>query len=263
VLIAPSAAGALARPGAPLALLGAFAAFCLMSSATYLINDVRDLESDRRHPRKRLRPVAAGELSARAALAAAGGLALAAVLLAATVSSALVLVVLGYLALTISYSLLWREVVVTDLLVVAGGFVFRAVGGGAAVGVSLSSSFLLVTSACALFLVVGKRHGELATPGVSRQTLERYSSRTLRLLLVGSAVLACLAYASWSFGRAGAGPWLALSLLPFGLWLGRYAALIRDGAGETPEDLVLGDGGLIALSLLWTLLFIAGIHGAG
>ncbi len=144
-----------------------------MSSATYLINDVRDLDSDRRHPRKRRRPVAAGELTVRTALAAAVGLALTAVLMAALVRSALVLVVLGYLALTLSYTTLWREVVVMDLLLIAGGFVFRAVAGGAAVGVSLSSSFLVVTSAGALFLIIGKRLGELACAGqTARGTLD-------------------------------------------------------------------------------------------
>lgn len=264
VLIAPATAGALTRPGAPLALLGAFVAFCLMSSATYLINDVRDLEPDRRHPRKRLRPVAAGELSVPAALTGAAALALAAVLVAALVRSSLVVVVLGYLALTLSYTTLWRDVVVMDLLLIAGGFVFRAVAGGAAVGVSLSSAFLVVTSACALFLIVGKRLGELAASGqTARATLRRYSPRALRLLLGGSASVGCLAYASWSFGRPGGGPWLALSIVPFALWLARYGVLVREGAGETPEELVLRDAGLLRLSIAWTLLFAVGIYGAG
>lgn len=266
VLIAPATAGALNRPGAVSALLGAFLAFCLMSSATYLINDVRDREADRRHPRKRLRPVAAGEISVRAALATAVALAASACLVALLVRSTLVVVVLGYAALTLSYALLWREVVVMDVLVIAGGFVLRAVAGGAAVGISLSSSFLLVTSACALFLIVGKRHAELVDPGrmsAARPTLERYSRRGLRLLLIASAAVGCVAYASWSLSRPASGPWLGLSLIPFSLWLSRYAGLVRAGAGETPEELVLGDGGLMALSLLWTLLFLAGIYGSG
>src|SRR5207302_2580960 len=102
VLIAPATAGALTRPGAVVALLGAFVSFCLMSSATYLINDVRDRASDRGHPRKRFRPVAAGQLSPPAALRAAAGLALAAVVTGWLVRSALAVVVLGYGALTFS-----------------------------------------------------------------------------------------------------------------------------------------------------------------
>lgn len=266
VLIAPATAGALSHPGAASALLGAFVAFCLMSSATYLINDVRDREADRRHPRKRVRPVASGEVSVSAALAAAAVLGGSACVIAFSVRSTLAVVVLGYAALTLSYVLLWRDVVVMDVLVIAGGFVLRAVAGGAAVGISLSSSFLLVTSACALFLIVGKRHAELVDPDrmtAARATLEHYSRRGLRLLLVASVTVGVLAYASWSLSRPASGPWLGLSLVPFGLWLTRYAGLVRAGAGEAPEELVLHDRGLMALSLLWTLLFVAGIYGSG
>ena len=265
VLIAPAAAGALSRPDAGSALVGAFVAFCLISSAAYLINDVRDRATDRRHPRKRLRPVAAGQLSPGAALQAAAALALAAVVAGVLVRSALALVVLGYGALTLSYTLWWRDIVLIDMFAVAGCFVLRAVAGGAAVGVSLSRPFLVVTSACALFLVVGKRHAELLGPGrstASRATLRRYSRRGLWILLAGSATLGVVAYADWSFTRPVLGPWLALSLIPFGLWLTRYAALVNEGAGEAPEALVLRDHALLALSLIWAVLFIAGIYGS-
>lgn len=265
VLIAPAAAGAISRPGALFALFGAFVAFCLISSATYLINDVRDRATDRRHPRKRFRPVAAGHLSPGAAIEAAAALALAAVVAGLLVRSALALVVLGYGALTLSYTLWWRDIVLIDICAVAGCFVLRAVAGGAAVDVSLSRSFLVVTSACALFLVVGKRHAEFLGPGrstASRATLRRYSRRGLWLLLAGSAILGFVAYADWSITRPALGPWLALSLIPFGLWLTRYATLVRAGAGEAPEALVVRDHALLALSLLWVLLFTAGIYGS-
>jgi decaprenyl-phosphate phosphoribosyltransferase len=265
VVIAPATAGAAVRPGAVPALLAAFVSFSLMSSATYLINDVRDRASDRRHPRKRLRPVAAGQLSPQAALRAAALLALAAALVASLEHSVLIVVVLGYGALTLSYTFWWREVVLLDIVAVAGGFVLRAVAGAAAVDVSLSRSFLVVTSACALFLVVGKRYAELLTadgPRPSRATLRRYTRRELRLLLAGTALLACIAYTSWSVSRPAHGSWLALSLIPFALWLGRYAALVRAGAGEFPEELVLHDNALVGLGLVWTLLFIAGIYGS-
>jgi decaprenyl-phosphate phosphoribosyltransferase len=265
VVIAPATAGAIVRPGAALQLLAAFASFCLMSSATYLVNDVRDRASDRLHPRKRLRPVAAGELSPRRALRAAALLALTAAAIASLERSVLVAVVLGYGALTLSYTLWWRDIVLLDIVAVAGGFVLRAVAGAAAVDVSLSRAFLVVTSACALFLVAGKRYAELlgaCGPSSCRATLRRYTRRGLRLLLAGSAVLACGAYTSWSFGRSVHGPWLALSLIPFALWLGRYAALVRAGAGESPEELVLHDNALVGLGLVWTFLFVVGNYGS-
>jgi decaprenyl-phosphate phosphoribosyltransferase len=266
VLIAPATAGVLGRASAVPALLGAFAAFCLMASATYLINDVRDRDCDRRHPRKRTRPIAAGEVSVRAALALAAGLGLTSLIVAMLVGSMLAIVVGAYAALTFSYSLLWREVVYMDVIVIAGGFVFRAVAGGAAVNVPLSPAFLIVTSACAVFLVAGKRHAELVAAGgvsAARTTLQRYSRRGLRLLLVTSAGLACVAYTGWSLNRPAAGAWLGLSLVPFVLWIGRYAALVRAGAGEAPEELVLRDTGLVALSLVWTLLFVTAVYGPG
>lgn len=265
MVIAPATGGALTRTDAPLVLLGAFVSFCLMSSATYLINDVRDRDSDRRHPRKRLRPVASGQLSPGAALRAAGAMAMAAVVVALLVRFALAGVVLAYAALTLSYTLWWRDIVVLDVLAVAGGFVLRAVAGAAAVDVSLSGCFLAVTSACALFLVVGKRYAELTTAGrrsASRRALRRYTRRGLRRLLAASALLGCVAYASWSLARPAVGPWLGLSLIPFGLWLGRYAALVRQGAGEAPEELVLRDHALLVLSLVWAVLFVAGIYGS-
>jgi decaprenyl-phosphate phosphoribosyltransferase len=237
-----------------------------MSSATYLVNDVRDRDSDRRHPRKRLRPVAAGEMSVARALMAAAVLSLAALTVASLVSSMLVIVLVGYVALTLSYTLLWREVVLMDILVIAAGFVFRALAGAAAVNIALSRSFLVVTSACALFLIVGKRHAEFVSARrrfATRTTLSRYSRRGLRLLLLASAGVGCVAYGAWSLNHRASGPWLALSLAAFVLWLARYFALVRQGAGEAPEELALGDPGLAALSLVWSLLFIVGVYGAG
>jgi decaprenyl-phosphate phosphoribosyltransferase len=266
VVIAPATAGALSRPGAVGALVVAFASFCLMSSATYLVNDVRDRESDRRHPRKRRRPVAAGQLAPRAAIRAAVMLGVTGLALAWSVRPALAGVLLGYALLTLTYTVWWRDVVLLDIVAVAGGFVLRAVGGAVAVDVSLSRAFLVVTSACALFLVAGKRYGELVRAGTrapARATLRRYTTRGLRLLLSATTAVACLAYAGWALKRPAPGPWLSLSLIPFGLWLGRYGSLVRSGAGEAPEELVLRDGTLVALSLIWALLFTAGIYGTG
>lgn len=263
VVLAPAAAGALTRPSVLAEAAGAFASFCLLSSATYLVNDVRDREQDRRDPRKRHRPVAAGELAPRGALRLAAVMAIIGVVLAVTVRPALGLVGIGYVTLTTSYSIWWRRVVVADLLAVAGGFVLRAIGGGAATNLPLSRSFLIVTSACALFLVVGKRYAELIRNGPrtpARATLRRYSRRALRLLLTGAGALGCAAYAWWAFALPGPGAWRELSMLPFVAWLGRYRKLLGAGAGEAPEELILGDPMLVALSVVWVVLFTGGVY---
>jgi decaprenyl-phosphate phosphoribosyltransferase len=266
VAIAPAAAGALTRPAAIAAVCGALIAFCLISSATYLVNDVRDREQDRRHPRKRLRPIAAGELAPRGALRIAAVLALLGLGLAVAVRPPLAAVAVGYLALTTSYSLVWRHVVIADIVAIAGGFVLRAVAGGVAAGVPLSRSFLIVTSACAVLMIAGKRYAEL-TGGrgalATRGTLRRYSRTLLRRLLAGAALLGAVAYGRWAFFRPDLGPWLELSALPFTLWLGRYLAMVARGFGEAPEELVLRDSALLVLGGLWLVLFGAGIYVAG
>ena len=143
-----------------------------------------------------------------------------------------------------------------DIAAVSAGFVLRAIGGAAAAGVGLSRSFVIVISACALFMVVGKRYAELGAPHPSRTALRRYSRRGLRLLLSLAATVACAAYAWWAFSRSPR----ALSIVPFVLWLGRYRSLVRAGAGEAPEELVVHDPGLVALGGLWGTLFASRVY---
>jgi decaprenyl-phosphate phosphoribosyltransferase len=265
VVLAPTAAGALAQRGADAQVLGAFVAFCMLSSATYLVNDVRDRESDRLHPRKRFRPIAAGDLSPRRALRIAVLLAACGVCLSVVVRPALGAVAVCYLALTLSYSLVWRDVVVADIVMVAAGFLMRAAAGGVATDVRLSKSFLVVTSACALFLVAGKRYAEVrgrANRPSTRRTLQRYSPQGLRLLCLGAASIGALAYALWAFTRPAPGPWVELSLFPFVLWLGRYTMLLGTGAGEAPEEVILRDPSLLLIGAAWAILFLTGLHGA-
>jgi decaprenyl-phosphate phosphoribosyltransferase len=263
VLAAPAAAGVAARPAIALEVLAGFVVFCLLASATYLINDVRDHKQDRRHPTKRSRPVAAGELSPTVAVSAAAAMALVGLTLAAIVRPTLAAVGLAYLLLTGSYSLWWRRVVVADILAIAAGFVMRAVAGGAATNIDLSRWFLLVTSCGAIFLVAGKRYAELSDNGngtPSRETLRRYSIGSLRLLIAASATAATVAYAGWAFTRGQEHVLYELSLVPFTLWLGRYAQLLARGAGEAPEELILRDRVLLALSVVWALVFLAAVY---
>lgn len=263
VLAAPCAAGVIARPVVAAEVAGAFVVLCLLSSATYLVNDVRDLEQDRLHPRKRARPVAAGEISPRTALRAAAVMALLGVALATVMDPKLGAVACCYLALTASYSLWWRRVVVADILVIAAGFVLRALAGGVATDIYLSRWFVIVTASCAFFLVAAKRYAELrehSGPGPVRATLRRYSSGSLRLTLCAAAAVTAVAYTSWAFTRPAHVVWYGLSIVPLLLWLGRYATLIGAGAGQAPEELILRDRTLLALSVAWTVLFLGGVY---
>jgi decaprenyl-phosphate phosphoribosyltransferase len=265
VLAAPCAAGVIDRPLVAAQVAGAFVVMCLMSSATYLVNDVRDREQDARHPRKRLRPIAAGELEPRLALRIAFAFAFAGIAAGSALAPGLGAAAVGYLLLTGSYSLWLRAVAGLDVIVVAAGFVLRALAGGVATDIYLSRYFVIVTGSCAIFLVAAKRYAELreqdgAGAAWVRKTLHRYSLGRLRLTLIVVASVAGVAYTGWAFTRPNHLVWYGLSIAPFLLWLGRYASLIAGGAGQAPEELILRDRTLLGLSLAWSVLFLGGVY---
>jgi len=244
----------------------AIAAFCLLSSATYLVNDVRDREQDRHHPTKRARPVASGALAPRSALCVAALLCLAGLGIGLALRWQFALLGVGYLALTTSYSLWWRRVIGLDILAIAAGFVIRAAAGGAAVDVGLSRWFLLVTSCGAVFVVAAKRYAELREEhhaGALRHSLGGYSLGMLRAVIALAGSGAAGAYILWVSTRPADGPWYELTIMPVALWLGRYAVLVARGGGEAPEELILGDRPLLAVTLVWVLLFVGAIYVGG
>jgi decaprenyl-phosphate phosphoribosyltransferase len=263
LLAAPLAAGVITHGAVMRNVAVAVVAFCLVSSATYLLNDVRDREQDRVHPRKRLRPIASGALPVRVALAIAVVLAGGGLAIAALVRPELAAVCGGYLLLMAVYSLWLRRVIVADILVIAAGFVARAAAGGVAAHVGLSAWFLVVVSCGAIFVVAAKRHAELlgvARDGHTRATLRRYSAIALRAILAVAAAVASVAYAVWAFGRPQHGPWYEISVVPVVLWLCRYGVLVGRGEGEAPEELILRDRMLLALTVIWTGLFLGGVY---
>jgi decaprenyl-phosphate phosphoribosyltransferase len=272
VVAAPGAAGALGHDDVPVRVALACLAFCFLSAGIYALNDCRDAAEDRRHPRKRFRPVAAGELSQRDAVILGLTWLTSGLTICFVIRPLLGLVAFGYLALTLSYTALWRHVPVVDVLVVASGFVFRALAGGVAAPVALSRWFVLVVSSAALFVAAGKRYAELvrverggAGAPAGRRVLAAYSERGLRLLLAGSAGSALFAYWVWAFAVPDVDdvPWRPLTAVPFTICLLRYSRLLRGGAGEAPEEMVLSDRILILGGVAWLLLFGLAVHAAG
>ena len=203
VVGAAGAAGALGHDDVPVRVGLAFVAFCLLASGIYAINDVRDAAEDRLHPRKRFRPVAAGDLDPSVATLLGVGLLSTGVALCVAVRPLLGLVAVGYVALTVSYTIALRRVAFLDIAAIAGGFVLRAVAGGVAAPVTLSRWFVLVVTSAAVLLAASKRHAELrrteqaGTGG--RSVLARYGAARLRLIIAGSAAVALFAYGVWAF----------------------------------------------------------------
>jgi decaprenyl-phosphate phosphoribosyltransferase len=268
VIAAAGAAGALGHDDTPARVTVACVAFCLLASGIYAINDVRDADEDRRHPRKRFRPVAAGDLDARIATGIGMSLLLAGMLLCAAIGPLLALVGAGYVVLTLSYTLLWRHLIVFDIFAVAGGFVLRAVAGGVAAPVALSRWFLLVVTSAAVFVAAAKRYAELrradSQGNPRRRVLHSYTPRGLELIIAGATVVALLAYCVWAFSLPAVRgiPWRPLTILPFAACLLRYGRLVRAGAGEAPEDVLLSDRPLQLAGLLWLALFALEVHAA-
>ena len=261
---APAAAADLGDTGVLLAALGAFAAFCLVSSATYLLNDVVDADADRVHPTKRERPIAAGHVSPRAGLAAsllllAGGLGL-----AYAIEWRLGLLLTGYKALTIAYTFRLKHTATVHIVVVASGFVVRAVAGGVATDIALSNWFLAVPSFGSLFMVAGKRHGELLQigDGSTRPALAQYTLSHLQFLVSMTAAVAIVTYCLWAFDhpRTSEIPWWGLSIVPFVAGIMRYAWLVDRGEGGAPEELILRDPGMRLVVVTWVALFLGSVY---
>jgi decaprenyl-phosphate phosphoribosyltransferase len=267
VVAAPGAAGVLTEARALADTAIAFGCFCLAASGTYFLNDALDADADRMHPTKRDRPVASGTVTRRAAVTGGVVLLAAALGLSFAARAQLALVVGGYLALTLAYSVWLKHEAVLDLGAVAAGFVLRTIAGGVAVGVPISEWFLIVAGAGSLFVVTGKRHAELLELGDEatnhRPALEWYSRTFLNYVRALASSVAVLAYCLWAFQEsedAGEPVWFELSIVPFVLAVLRYALLLEQGRGGAPEDLVLSDRTLAALGVVWAVLFAGAVH---
>ena len=249
-----------AKLGDPIRLVEAFAAFaayCAASSASYLVNDLRDLEEDRLHPTKQKRPLARGELSARTALGLAGALGAVALGIGAALGLASLGLVAAFLALQVAYSVRLKHVVLIDVMTIGALFVIRAAAGAEAVHVRISPWLLLCTALLALFLGLAKRRGELVlvgaeqTPG--RPVLEGYSLTLVDQLVAVVASSTVIAYSLYTFTARDTRAMMAtIPFVLFGVF--RYLLLIyRDDLGEEPEQVLLSDRPILATVGLWAL----------
>jgi 4-hydroxybenzoate polyprenyltransferase len=249
----------------------AFAAFCLVSSAHYIFNDIRDLEEDRRHPIKSKRPLAAGRLKKGPAVAAMLLLAVAGLGGAAALSMPFFYISVGYLVLQALYSIKLKHVVILDIFVVAAGFVIRVVAGGLVIGVSISSWLLICTMLLALFLAMSKRRHELVLlEGEAenhRPILKEYTTYLLDQMISVVTASTLVAYCLYTISEdtvARFGTKNLILTVPFVLYgIFRYLYLIHQKEeGGSPEHLILKDKPLLIDIFLWvaSALLILGLR---
>ncbi len=266
VLVAPAAAGVITQPRSLLAAGVAVLTFALASAGIYLVNDVVDVEADRRHPSKRRRPVAAGELSTRAAVLTGVALLALALTVAAAQSWQLLLVIAVYEAIQLAYCLGWKNQPVIELMCVASGFLLRAIAGGVAVHVDLSQWFLTAAGFGALFVAAGKRYAESVrfnkTGAAVRPVLAVYTDTYLRFVWTMSAAVLLLTYALWAFTiRESTGTvWGVVSAVPFLAAVLRYAVDVDGGQAGEPEDILLKDRFLLGAAAVWAVTMVAAVY---
>jgi 4-hydroxybenzoate polyprenyltransferase len=238
----------------------AFAAFCLVSSAHYIFNDLRDIEEDRRHPVKSLRPLASGRLKKGPAVVALLVIGAAGIALSATIDTPFLLIVLGYLILQTAYSMWLKHVVILDVFVVAAGFLIRVVAGGLAIRVEISSWLLICTILLALFLAMGKRRHELVLldkdATIHRPILREYNTYLLDQMISVVTASTLVAYCLYTISEETVAKFGTRNLVftvPFVLYgIFRYLYLIHQKAeGGTPEALIIRDKPLLIDIFLW------------
>ena len=240
----------------------AFIIFCLLSGTVYILNDLIDLEQDRNHPKKSKRPLASGKLKPSAAIISGIIFVPLSLIGAFYLNTNFAWIALGYFILQIAYSTLLKHLVILDVLAVSAGFVLRAVAGGEAIGVPISSWLLICTILLALFLALGKRRHELILLEENavhhRKSLYEYSPGLLDQMISVATASTVVAYALYTMSAETIQKFQTDNLkytIPFVLYgIFRYLYLIHQKqGGGSPEKILLNDKPLIINILLYLI----------
>jgi len=243
----------------------AFCVFCLVTGAVYTFNDIIDREADSRHPWKRLRPVASGQLAVGVASSAAAVCCGAALAIAFALHTGLGLLVCGYVVLNLCYSLWLKRVPIVDLFPIPIGFVIRAAAGGEVLDVTISSWLIVCTFFLALFLAIGKRRGELMTQRANaeslRDPLKYYTLQLLDHMITVVATATLISYALYTASadvQAKLGTQHLFFTIPFVIYgIFRYMYLVHGkGSGECPTRALLTDRALQVDVVLWGIAVV-------
>lgn len=240
--------------------IAGFLLFCSVSGCVYVLNDYLDREADSRHPEKKHRPIASGRLKPKGALAFGCILLIGSLLMAFALNPWFSLLLLGYFMINIAYSVKLKHIVIIDIMIIAFGFVLRAIGGGLVIDIAFTPWFLICTMLLALFLAISKRRHELyllsENKGEHRRVLEQYSPELLNQLNSIVTTAAIMSYSLFTFtsGHTIHLMW-TIPLVMYGIF--RYLYLIHmKGKGGRPEEILLEDGHILSTVMLFAVMVV-------
>jgi 4-hydroxybenzoate polyprenyltransferase len=239
----------------------AFALFCLMSGCVYILNDFMDRERDKQHPEKCLRPMASGKLKPSTAIIAGIGVFSFTTFSAFQLNTVFACLLLVYFVMNIAYSLHLKHVVILDVMIIAAGFVLRAIGGGIAIHVTVTPWFILCTLLLSLFLAISKRRNEVFTledkSESHRKVLRRYSLPLLDQLTSIVTTATIMSYALYTFTSGKPIEMMCtIPLVIYGMF--RYLYLVHiEKKGGAPEKILLHDKPILYTVILYIALVIA------
>ncbi len=255
------------REGLLSSALLATAAFCLISSAVYVLNDWVDRDLDQGHPEKRHRPLASGRVSTTGALILSSGVFGGGLILGFSISTAVGALLLTYLILNVLYSLKLQHFAILDVFLIASGFMIRILVGTVAIGIPPSNWLLVCSTMLALFIGFGKRYAELTMPetdtgGLRRPVLLQYTPELLSSLMTICGAAALVTYGLYTIDSVtvemhGTGSLIyTLPVVTYGLF--RYLfGVFRRNAGQDPAQDILEDWHLLGTVVVWIALVIA------
>ncbi|WP_165062222.1 decaprenyl-phosphate phosphoribosyltransferase [Adlercreutzia sp. ZJ154] len=250
-----------------------FVSFCFAASAVYILNDIRDVDLDRLHPRKKNRPLASGAISIKPAIGVMVALFIFAICIPVVFASNIALtcaLLAVYVLVNIAYSLGLKNVPLADVVILASGFILRVLFGGVFCNIAVSSWLFLTVLSLSLFLALGKRRGELLRHGAGyRKSLEAYSISFLDKNMYVYMGLGLMFYSLWTFERIGefAGGIELSSALPIcGILLAMIACLRYTMDTENPQcdgdpiEVALKDKAFLLIAVLWAIVMILSIY---
>jgi len=243
-------------------LIAGFVAFSIASSIGYILNDINDVEIDRKHPKKKFRPFASGILSLKFGFALISILFIVLAALLLTMPTSFRIILLFYILNTNLYTYYFKSIPVLEMFLVAFGFVLRLIAGAFLISLPISEWFLIVGGFGALFVVSAKRLAELkqSRTRAVRKVITEYSADFLYSSTSVSVAVCLAGYSFWAFDQTSGAIWYQISLLPFVMGLFRYLWLSERNVVEAPEDAILDDKPLLLLSLCLILVLSVAVY---